>query len=257
MLHRPRLFLRTLLFGFALSAAGLLPVGAAAQKSTETEEQLWFAYLNQTRLSKHWGLWADVHLRTKEDFATNFSQLIIRPGITYYLNDDAKLTAAYAFVNHFPADNHKNISQPEHRPWQQFQWHSKYPKLKLMQWFRLEERFRRKIKNDDELADGYSFNWRLRYNFLAQFPLNKKRFQPRTLSFALGNELFINFGKQIVYNYFDQNRFFAGFNFHVNKHDQLQLGYMNVFQQLPAGNRYRSLHTVRLFYFQNLDLRSR
>jgi hypothetical protein len=30
---------------------------------------------------------------------------------------------------------------------------------------------------------------------------------------------------------------------------------MNIFQQLSAGNRYRSNHVARLFYFHNIDLR--
>lgn len=229
----------------------------AQSKITTDVRQIWTGYFNQTRLTDKWGLWADVHLRTKDNYFNNLSQGIVRLGLTYYLNDDAKLTAGYAFVNHFPADNHKNISQPEHRPWQQIQWHTKYPKLKLMQWFRLEERYRRKIKNNDELAEGYNFNFRLRYNILSQFPLNKKRFQPNTFSFVLSNEVFVNFGKQIVYNVYDQNRFFAGFHYHVNKHDNLQFGYMNIYQQLASGNQYRSTHAARVFYFHNLDLRKK
>jgi hypothetical protein len=63
-------------------------------------------------------------------------------------------------------------------------------------------------------------------------------------------------GKQIVYNYFDQNRLFAGLAYNVNATANIQLGYMNVFQQLPAGNRYRSLHVARIFYFHNIDLRN-
>jgi Protein of unknown function (DUF2490) len=237
--------------------AVLLPAGPllSQTKSTTTVQQVWLGYFNQTRFTNKWGMWADLHLRTKEDFFTNFSQGIVRLGLTYYINDDTKLTAGYAFVNHFPAEGHRNISQPEHRPWQQLQWHTRYPKLRLMQWFRLEERYRRKILNDYELADGYSFNYRLRYNFFSMFPLSKKKFEPKTLSFVANDELHINFGKQIVNNYFDQNRFFLGFAYHVNKHDNLQLGYMNLFQQLPAGNRYRSLHVARLFYFSNFDLR--
>lgn len=238
--------------------AGLITVQLlpAQVKQTEHVQQVWLGYLNQTRFSSKWGGWADLHLRTKEDYFTNFSQSIIRLGLTYYLTDDAKLTAGYAYVSHYPADNHKGITQPEHRPWQQVQWHTKYNKLRLMQWFRLEERYRRKIKDDNTLADGYSFNFRLRFNFFSQIPLSKKRFQPGTLSFVLNDEVHINFGKQIVNNYFDQNRFFLGFNYHVNKHDNLQFGYMNVFQQLAAGNRYRSNSAPRIFYFHNLDLRN-
>ncbi len=243
--------------GLALFFVFICVSSFAQNKETAEVEQVWLGYFNQIRFSKKWGLWTDVHLRTKEDFVTNFSQFLVRPGLTYYITDDAKLTAGYAYINHFPSDNHKNISQTEHRPWQQIQWHTKYQKLKLMQWFRLEERFRRKIKNDDELAEGYNFNWRLRYNILSQFPLSKKRFEPGTFSMVFSNEVFVNFGKQIIYNYFDQNRFFAGFHYHVNKHDNLQFGYMNVFQQLAVGNRYKSINALRLFYFHNLNFQTK
>ena len=226
-------------------------------KQTETVQQTWLAYFNQARLSNKWGAWADIHLRTKEDFVSDFSQSIIRIGLTYYIKDDTKLTAGYAYVSHYPAENHKNVTIPEHRPWQQLQWHTRSPKIRLMQWFRLEERFRRKVLNDDELAEGYSFNFRLRYNFFSMFPLSKKNFQPGSLSFVINDEVHINFGKQIVYNYFDQNRFFIGFAYHVNKHDNLQFGYMNVFQQMASGNKYRSNHAARVFYFHNLDLRKK
>ena len=226
-------------------------------KQTESVQQIWLGYFNQTRFSNKWGAWTDLHLRTKEDFVNDFSQSIIRVGLTYYLRDDTKLTAGYAFVSHYPADNHKNVTMPEHRPWQQLQWHTRSPRLRLMQWFRLEERFRRKIKDDDELAEGYNFNFRIRYNMFAQFPLNKKNFQPKTISVVINDEVHINFGEQIVYNYFDQNRFFLGFAYHVNKHDNLQVGYMNVFQQLATGNKYRMGHIARIFYFHNLDLRKK
>ena len=226
-------------------------------KQTETIRQTWFGYFNQTRFSNKWGAWTDIHLRTKEDFFSDLSQSIIRLGFTYYLNDDTKLTAGYAYVSHYPADNHKNVTMPEHRSWQQLQWHSKYSKLRLMQWFRLEERFRRKILNDDELAEGYNFNFRARYNFFLMVPVSKNKFQPKSLSFVVNDEMHINFGKQIVYNYFDQNRFFLGLAYHVNKQDNLQVGYMNVFQQLASGNKYRSNHVARVFYFHNLDLRKK
>jgi hypothetical protein len=233
---------------------------AIAQTKTTTDvQQVWFGYFNQTRFSNRWGSWLDLHLRTKEDFFTNFSQSIFRGGITYYLNDACKLTVGYAYINHFPADNHSGVSQPEHRPWQQIQWHNKYSKMRTMQWIRLEERFRHKILDADELADGYSFNYRIRHNFLLQVPIGAgaSGFRPKTFAFVANNELHINFGKQIVNNYFDQNRFFIGLSYFTNSHDNVQFGYMNVFQQLPAGNQYKSIHAARLFYFHNLDLRKK
>ena len=244
-----------LLFLFIVS--GSQSMLFAQTKQTGKIAQTWLGYFNQTRFSDKWGAWADINLRTKEDLVSGLSQSIFRFGLTYYINDDAKLTAGYAYVTHYPGDNHANVAQPEHRPWQQLQWHTKYPKLRLMQWFRLDERFRRKIQNDDALAPGYSFNWKFRYNFFSLFPLSKKRFAPGSLSFVINDEVHLNFGKQIVNNYFDQNRFFLGFNYHVNKQDNLQFGFMNVFQQLAAGNWYKSIGVARIFYFQNLDLRKK
>src|SRR5687768_13724143 len=69
---------------------GLL-VCAQTTKSTEQVEQLWFGYFNQSRFSKKWGMWTDLHLRTKEDFVNNFSQSIVRLGLTYYVTDATKL----------------------------------------------------------------------------------------------------------------------------------------------------------------------
>jgi hypothetical protein len=87
--------------------------------------------------------------------------------------------------------------------------------------------------------------------------LGSAPFKPGTFSFVLSDEVFVNFGKEIVFNTFDQNRFFAGFAYYLNNHDNLQFGYMNVFQQQAAGNRYRSNHVARVFFFHNLDWRKK
>jgi len=247
---------------YKLIIFGIMCCGApelrAQTKTTTTQEQIWLGYFNQTRFAKRLGSWTDLHLRTQDDFVHRLNQSIVRLGLTYYVNDLSKFTAGYAWVKNFPGDNHKYIYQTEHRIWQQWQWHINYPHVRTMQWVRLEERYRRKIANDSTLGDGYAFSWRLRYNFLVQVPLNALG-KPKKggLSFILNDELHINFGKNILYNYFDQNRFFLGLAWHLNDHDNLQFGYMNLFQQLPAGNQYRNNHVARIFFFQNLDLRRR
>lgn len=229
----------------------------AQTKQTEKFNRLWFGYFNQTRFSNKWGMWADYQLRTKENFVDNFSQTIVRAGLTYYIADATKLTVGYAFVNDFPGDNHKNISAPEHRPWQQLQWNTQYGKKRMTQAIRLEERYRRKILNNDSLADGYNFNYRLRYNLLYEIPFSKKGIVPGGFSFIVNNEVMINFGKQIINNYFDQNRFFLGIKYQAGKHSGFQLGYMNLFQQLAAGNKYRNINAIRLTCTQNFDLRKK
>lgn len=241
--------------GIALLVVFLIITQAVfSQKQTTHVQQIWTAYFNQTRFSDKWGLWADFHLRTKEDFTQDLATVIARIGLMYYLNDNTKLTAGYGYVANHPIAN-TNLMQPEHRPWQQIQWHTKYPKVRLMQYIRLEERFRRKILNSQELGEGHNFNYRVRYNIFLNAPLSKNAFAPGTFSFIANDEVHINFGKEIVYNTFDQNRFFIGFGYHPNSHDQLQFGYMNVFVQTGAGSAYRSIHAIRLFYAHNLDAR--
>lgn len=228
----------------------------AQTKQVNHLQQVWVAHFSQTRLSTKWGIWTDLHARTKDDFFNNYSISIIRFGLTHYLNDNTKLTAGYAYVSAYPADA-RTVTVPEHRPWQQLQWHTPYNKLRTMQWIRLEERYRRKLLNDSTLGNGYSFNFKLRYNFFLQIPLSAKGIVPGTTSLIFNDELHINFGKEIVNNYFDQNRFFAGLSYQLTKQANIQFGYMNVFQQLAAGNRYNNIQAARVFYIQNIDLRTK
>ncbi|TGE25741.1 DUF2490 domain-containing protein [Hymenobacter aquaticus] len=224
-----------------------------AQKEYVREQQTWLGVFNQNRFSQRWGSWTDLHLRLHDHFVQAPFQTVARVGLTYYLTDDVRLTGGYAYVHHFP-DGARTISQAEHRPWQQVQWFTKFPRARLMQWVRLEERFRRTIRQNERL-DEFDFNYRTRYNAALFLPLSKRGFEPGGVQFLLNNEVMMNFGKEIRLNYFDQNRLFAGLVYQVNKHAQIQGGYMHLFQQLPAGNVYRNQHTIRVFYFHNFDLR--
>jgi hypothetical protein len=229
----------------------------AQEKQTTYTTQFWTTYQPQFRLSKHWGLWSDIEVHSKDDDLSAVSQTVYRIGVTYYATDLCKITAGYGFSNYYPGDNHKNISLPEHHGWQQLQWYTYLKKKKLMQWLRLEERFRRNVIDDNTLANTYTFTYRARYNCFYVMPLTKKGIVAHSLSAVIADELYINFGKNIVNNYFDQNRMFAGFSYAVNSHDNLVFGYMNVFQELSSGYQYKNLNLIRLSFFENIDLRKK
>src|SRR4051812_9605957 len=112
-------------------------------KSVTYVKQIWMAYINQTRFSNHWGSWFAFHLRTKEDFVNNFSQMMLQGGVSYFFTDNTRFTLGYTYADYFPADTHAHVNQPEQRPWQLFQWNTNYSKVKFSQAVRLEERFRR------------------------------------------------------------------------------------------------------------------
>ena len=124
-----------------------------------------------------------------------------------------------------------------------------------MQYIRLEQRYRRRYLNNSELADSYAFNFRLRYNFFYQIPLHPQGLIPKKLSAIVNDELHINFGKQIVNNYFDQNRLFLGLNYSFDNNNNLQFGYLNTFIQTAAGNQYRNINALRVAYMHSLNLR--
>ncbi|MCP9765433.1 DUF2490 domain-containing protein [Lacihabitans soyangensis] len=230
--------------------------GSFAQRITQTDQQLWLGYFNQIRFSNKWGLWFDTHFRTTDQFVKEPSKFLARVGAMYYINDNLKFTNGYTFANHFPEEAHPEISQPEHRLWHQFQQHNTYGKVRTMHWLRLEERFRRNYK-DNQLVDGYRFDERIRANYLINVPLSKKGIVPKTFSAIVNDEVMLNLSKKNIYNTFDQNRLFVGLAYNVSSHSNLQFGYMNVYQQLAAGNRYLNLNTIRIFYFQNLDFRKK
>lgn len=236
----------------------LLPLSGLSQTPIEKivvpQRQLWLAYFNQTRLTDKWGLWFDLHARTIGDNLTDrWNTQIFRPGITYYLSDQVRLTAGYAYVRHFPATS-DGVVRPEHRPWQQLAWNGHLGRFFLTQWIRAEQRFNRNTANG-RLVDGYAFNHRFRYMFFLQIPLWSQKMQPGVLNFVLQNELHVNAGRQIRYNYFDQNRFFVGLAYPFSKSLSLQAGYMNLFQQTAAGNRFLNNHVARIFLFHTPDFR--
>lgn len=223
-------------------------------KVIHSREQLWLGYFNQTRISNKVGFWLDVHYRMTDNFIERPFQFLFRPAVSYYVKNNLRLQAGYAYVAHFPSEG-METTRPEHRGWQQIWWRQEFQGLTTLQWLRLEERFNRKIEND-ELQPGYNFNYRLRYNFSFFIPLKGKSLETKTPFVAIIDELFINFGERIVYNTFDQNRFFVGIGYQFNPHLNIQAGYMNIFQQEASGNSYWSTHAFRLFLFQSLDLRN-
>ena len=235
----------------------LLPqmvLGQEASKEVTDRQQVWLGLFNQTRLSDKFSLWLDVHAR-RTDFLERWATTIVRPGLTYHISDHARFTVGYAYVSHWPVAENEETVRPEHRPWQQINWSGKSKRLHLNQWVRLEERFNRIIRND-ELVDGHRFNFRARYMLALMVPLTADAIAPGVPFVVLNDEVHLNFGKDIIYNYFDQNRLFGGIGYQFSKTLQAQLGYMQVFQQREAGNRFFDTRALRLFVFHNLDLRN-
>lgn len=238
------------LFSFFLLFAVSIVIACAQEKEIEYREQTWLGYFNQTRITNKSGLWVDLHARFTDQFVNRLGISIARVGYIYYITDQVRLSSGYAYVTQHGHGGTPNV--PEHRPWQQIQWIEKKKGFTLMQWIRVEERFRRNV-TAGELTDEYNFNWRFRYNIAFTIPLKGKSVAPRTPFLFLNNEIHINAGKEIARNYFDQNRLFAGVGYQFTAHINAHLGYMFVFQQLPEANKFVHTDAIRLFVFHNIE----
>ncbi|HSF44692.1 MAG TPA: DUF2490 domain-containing protein [Chitinophagaceae bacterium] len=226
-----------------------------SRKIYQHYEQIWFQYFNQTRISEKWGLWFDAGYRTKDDLVKGTSTLLARVGAIYYLNQGTRLMGGYAFFNAYPLEDTIKIAQPEHRLWQQVQFQVEHPKLTMTNSIRFEQRWRQKIVAPDKYDNAFNFNYRLRFGINLQYPLRHKKNEKGDLSLVFGDEVMLNFGQQIVYNYLDQNRLFGGFKYYFNPDNSLVMLYMNSYSQTNVRALYRVFNVVRLSYLHNINVR--
>jgi hypothetical protein len=243
----PKLLINAAFWLLAFTYEGL------AQKQIEVREQTWLGYFNQTRFTNKSGLWVDLHFRGTDNFFQAKSIAIARFAYIYYLSEHIRLMAGYAYAPRF--SNAEPHVIPEHRPWQQFLWVEKKNGFNLTQSFRIEQRFRQRIA-DNELTSEFEFNWRLRYNFVITVPLKGKEILPGTPFLYFNNDTHINAGKNIKYNYLDQNRSFLGLGYQFSEQLNVHLGYMFIFQQEPVPEHFVHIHAIRLYFIHNLDLRN-
>ena len=244
---RQTLFLFTLLFSLQT---------IAQNKPVIYQQQSWAGYFPQIKLSKHWGLWIDAEVHSNDHYFNGFSQAVFRLAGTYYNNKQNKFTAGYGYTDYFPGDNHKYISIPEHFTWEQYQWYFYPGKSKIMQWIRLEQKFKEDVIDNYTAADTYTTTYRARYNFYCTLPLSKKGLKANTLAVALGNELYLYYAPHSPNHIFDQDRLFLGFSYAVNGHDNLVFGVMNMFQEDISGLQFKDNNVLRVSLFQNIGLKT-
>lgn len=217
---------------------------AEAQEKTVQKNQVWIGYMTSTKISDKYSIWNDVHY-VPESFA------IVRTGLTRNVLNNGGITVGYAFLK-LPVSPETKLERNEHRPWAQVQLTAPLAaKWSVTQRIRYDARFRQRI-NDGELADGYTFNHRLR--LLLSIRKNIGNCSARGVQpyLAVSNETLLNFGKEITYNTFDQNR--ASLSFGIQKKQiQYQLGFMNRFVQTGPA-RYSSNQTVVIWVIQKFDL---
>jgi len=233
---------------FTLFMFGQTPV----QKEVNHQVQSWISLNNNLNIKNHWSLLADFHIR-KNDFANKDSFYFVRSGVAYLPNPKVLFALGYAHMWVAPAKEEWSLFGNENRIYQQVQLISKVGEgLNILQRIRNEQRWQDKIVNDERI-DEKRFTCRVRYLVSLSVPIFKKKTMPLLV---VSDEILIHFGKEVLYNTFDQNRIFIGIKQTINPKLSFDFGYMNVYQQKYSGYQYDMNHTFRLFFYYNNSIKA-
>ena len=229
------------------------PVNAQQQKEVKYQWQTWLGLNNTFRVHQKWdaiiGLQAN-----RNNFLQDPNYYLASAGANYWLRDN--LTFALFYTHKWVAtatDSSGYIYANEDRITQQIQYVSKLVKVSVQQRFRVEERWQQKIENGAKTSE-YTYSTRLRYLFGVYIPVFKNPMLPGLL---VSDEVLIQFGKSIVYNPFNQNRFNIGIRQKVSEAWKFDLTYMNIYEQKSSGYQYEVDNTLRMFWYYTPDLRKK
>lgn len=217
-----------------------------AQKKVSYNNLVWFGDFTKAKLNDKWSIYFDFGFRRTE-WLNKWSQVLVRPGITYNLNSNVSATAGIAYFSHYSS----NYIRPEYRGWQQLLFSDNYGRVKVNHRLRAEQRFNQKVVSN-KLVDGYNYNNRFRYQLSFQVALNKKQIENKTVYFSISDEVFFNSGKEISNNYFDQNRFAVGLGYKLNEGLSVQVSYMDVFIQKSKVDSFENNNVLVINIYHNL-----
>ncbi|UKJ09100.1 DUF2490 domain-containing protein [Solitalea lacus] len=213
----------------------------------------WFSLNNVIQFTPKWATIVDIHNR-RQDFMAETNFWFLRGGLSYYIKPNLRVTAGYGHLWLAPAEGLSNW-QDENRFYTELLFTQKLNTLGLLQRLRVEQRWQEQLTND--VKTGIRFTNRIRYLLSFTIPVFKGEKKNKLPALMIADEILLNFGKQVVYNSLDQNRFFVGIKQNITSTLNFDFGYMNVFQQKTSGNVYDSNNTLRLFFYYTLNLRKK
>lgn len=214
----------------------------------------WLMYFGNHKVSERVGLHAEVQWRRSDTFSKS-QQLLLRTGLDYYLKPDIRFTLGYAFIETYPyGDFAVPNAFPEHRIWQQLFLQQNLGKIKLSHRYRLEQRM---IGN---ASTGKFENGRFenRVRYMAKATVNISNGSHPVFA-ALYDEVFINFGKDVGYNIFDQNRLYGALGYSISETFKVEVGYLYQIILLrnldgtSLKNRIENNTTLQVGLFSNLS----
>jgi hypothetical protein len=235
-------------------------MGQQADRIRAINENGWYMYFGDHHVSGRWGVHLEGQWR-RSNVITNWQQLLLRPGVNYDLNEAVMLTAGYAFIDTWPYGGAPAPNRfPEHRFFQQALVRQRIGRTQTSHRYRLEQRLLGETQRE---ADGsvnvnrYRYENRFRYMFRANVPLRGRTIEKGDWYVGLYNEFFVNFGRNVASNIFDQNRAYAALGYKLGEVGNLEVGYMQQTLLQRSGRVLEYNHTFQVGVYSNLPFKRR
>ena len=226
-------------------------------RTTSVQNHGWYMYFGNHRLTDKWSLHTEYQWR-RADVIINWQQSLARIGFDYRITDNFSATAGYGFIITYPYGKQPvNTTFNEHRIWQQVVFTHAVGTFQINHRYRLEQRWSEQmvLQNSGEYRkEGYNYNNRFRYRFMINYPIKFKK-ENSKFFLSVYDEVFINFGKNVRYNIFDQNRFYFALGYKFSESGNVQLGYLNQVIIKSNGQNTELNHTLQASITYNLDFR--
>ena len=229
----------------------------AQNRTVRSNTNGWYMYFGDHKFSNTWGVHLEAQFR-RNQVINNGQQLLLRAGINYHLNDAAFVTLGYCFVETYPYGAFPVKARfPENRIWQQLQVKNKMGSIEWVSRFRFEQRFSKlPVFNTSVYEPGDAvYTNRFRLLNRASIPFKGKSIQDRSFYVSVYDELFINFGKHVAANIFDQNRAYLALGYKIPNVGRLELGYMNQLLFKTDGIKVENNHTLQIGILSTIEFR--
>ncbi|HEX4935961.1 MAG TPA: DUF2490 domain-containing protein, partial [Gemmatimonadaceae bacterium] len=250
--------LRWALGAGALLVSLLAPLDSASGQARKTRENVntWFTVVGELRLHERWYLDYDASLRRSGPLR-EMQQILPRAGLRYQVNPAVRLSWGYAFAETWPYGKLPNAYRfPEHRMWEQLQLGHAIGRVALTHRYRMEQRWLGRVaeENGEESVQHWVRTNRFRYRLQATLPLQGRTLDDGEFYVQGNNELFMNWGANVQFNVFDQNRTIVSIGRRFSEHLRVEVGYLEQLVEKANGQQLERNHTLLFSLYPSLSL---
>ncbi|GAC1424694.1 MAG: hypothetical protein NVSMB67_25370 [Flavisolibacter sp.] len=213
----------------------------------------WVNYSEKLYFSSSWNIAAEFESRMGSNF--QLAQLQSRIMVARKLNEQSTVGLGFSYILNRPIPylraNPSHFS-PGFTLHQQFDFNHRIKRITISHRIKPEERWIQK-KSQTGSASAYAFSVRGWYRLQFSYPLGWNSMDEKGLTLKAYDEILLNV---FIRNNssFDQNRYYVGINYSLSKKFALELGFVNIIQQLNNFEKLQSTNFLRLSVYHNLNL---